>query len=418
MKKQFKFILGAAVVVILAGAGYWFLTQSPEVDVLEIQPGLFRESYSEEGTVVSSDQRDVMTLHTATVSRVWVEEGSRVSEGDILISLEDAEYAFALQEMQAQMRVLDAQLLQLQQSPGSAELEASRLRIEEAREAEQRAQENLDRIERLYEADAVSRVQLDEAKRQMESARFVRKQQEQALLALQEAYQPGRGTREAINAQKQALQAQMDLLRFQQGRFDLTAPLDGVVADVRTEVGAIAGPQHPLLTVFHEDDYRIEVMVLTEDVFQLQIGSPTEIEVSVRGGDRQFSGEVVDISPVARQSQSALGLSEERVKVTVQPQLPEDLILGPGYRVDVSFIRAELPEALTVPQTALFRDNGRDAVLVEEQGRIRVVHVEIGMESRFQAVVEEGLEKGARVVINPSALDLREGDRIRPRSSS
>lgn len=100
---------------------------------------------------------------------------------------------------------------------------------------------------------------------------------------------------------------------------------------------------------------------------------------------------------------SALGVEEQRVWTIVAFTSPraEWLGLGDGYRVEASFVVADLPSVLQVPASALFRDGARWAVYVIDAGRARVRLVQPGISNGLQTQVLAGLTAGERVLRHP-----------------
>jgi HlyD family secretion protein len=99
---------------------------------------------------------------------------------------------------------------------------------------------------------------------------------------------------------------------------------------------------------------------------------------------------------------SALGLEEQRVNVVLDLAEPPPPELGHGYRVDVTIVVREDKEDLRVPATALYRYDDRWAVFAVEDGRARIVEVEIGPSDGTWTAVTNGLGVGATVIAQPS----------------
>ena len=73
------------------------------------------------------------------------------------------------------------------------------------------------------------------------------------------------------------------------------------------------------------------------------------------------------------------GVEEQRVNVIIDLSSPpqEWTRLGHGYQLETLIVLSEQPDALKLPLTALFRDGGRWAVYVSEQGRARLRHLHV-----------------------------------------
>ena len=89
--------------------------------------------------------------------------------------------------------------------------------------------------------------------------------------------------------------------------------------------------------------------------------------------------------------------------------------LGHDYRVMARITTYEEPNALRVPQGALFRRDERWAVFVTRDGRAKIVDVEIGQRNPSLAEVLGGLEEGDQVILHPSDR-VAEGVRVEVRA--
>lgn len=110
------------------------------------------------------------------------------------------------------------------------------------------------------------------------------------------------------------------------------------------------------------------------------------------------------VDPAGFLKVSALGIEEQRVRVTIDFADPPEAwaSLGHDYRVVVHVTTWSAPGALTVPVSALFRKGDQWAVFADENGRAKVVPVSIGHRNSRQAEVLSGLSAGDRVVLHPS----------------
>ena len=412
MKRKWTVIFGVLILLVVVGFAVFQLTQQPEVAVKKAELSNIKVTFTEAGVVVPFQERTVYALHTARVRELLVSEGREVSAGDLMVILDDSELSYTLQEMEAHLSSLDAEKLQLARTPGTAELQSYRNTIEEAKASLATAQQHYDRLEQLYSEGAVAKVELEEGAELVRKATYNLAQQEKALQSLYEAYEVPRGSREAIAAQRKAILARIDLVNYQLANYRITAPISGLVTHVNIEEGGIAGPQTPMLSLFQPDDYRVEARVLTSDIHDIAAGVTVNLLLELRDGDITFPGIVTAISPFAERSLSSLGLEEERVKVTITPELPRDLKVAPGYLLDVQFTIAERTNIIAVPKTALFTYEGEDALLVIADGRTEVRPVKTGLETRLEVVITEGLAEDDLFILNPELSNVAAGTRV------
>ena len=79
----------------------------------------------------------------------------------------------------------------------------------------------------------------------------------------------------------------------------LVAPFAGTVGGVNVEVGELASPQAPILTIGDLSRLRVETKDLSEvDVAQVKVGQAVEVSVDALP-DKKFKGKVVQIAPQA-----------------------------------------------------------------------------------------------------------------------
>jgi HlyD family secretion protein len=127
---------------------------------------------------------------------------------------------------------------------------------------------------------------------------------------------------------------------------------------------------------------------------------------------------VVRVDPAGFLKVSALGIEEQRVRVTIDFGDPPETSasLGHDYRVVVHVTTWSASDALTVPVSALFRNGDQWAVFAEDSGRARIRTIGIGHRNNRAAEVLSGLAAGDRVVLHPSDR-IADGGRIAPRES-
>ena len=412
MKKKWKIVWGAAVVLLVAAFVVTQALQGVEVEVIKVAPRDIARSFSEEGVVKSQEEYTVYSLDRGRVKALPVAEGDRVDEGDLLIALEDEEVSYALAQLEARLEGLAGEELKLTEEPGSAEVERLQLGIVQAQRGLAAAAKKYERVQSLYENEAVSLVELEEAENMLEEAEHHLAEQEKALEVLYESYEAPKGSREIIEAQRSALLSQINLYQYKKDNYRIHAPFTGTVGQIEAEEKEMVGPQAPIMSLFQEEDYLVEARILTRDIYAISEGMAVDLVLERREQDVRFTGEVIAISPYAQDSLSPLGLEEERVKVTILPDVPEDLKIKPGYRLEVEFSTAAQAEALAVPNSALFSYNGEDALLVVEDGRANVRTVITGLETRRDVVIADGLQEGDLVILDPQDKGLTEGARV------
>ena len=164
---------------------------------------------------------------------------------------------------------------------------------------------------------------------------------------------------------------------------------------------AVVLPGAPLVDIGDQSDLEVVADLLSTDAVQIKVNAPVRID---GWGGPPIRGKVVRVDPAGFLKVSALGIEEQRVRVTIDFTDPPELWsrLGHDYRVIVHATIWSADDVLTVPVSALFRKGEDWAVFVVEDGRAQLTPVKIGHRNNRMAEVLEGLAAGRRVVLHPS----------------
>jgi HlyD family secretion protein len=411
LKKKVKLILWASVAVIIISYTLYAYFRPLAAELLEVHPQDLEKSFSEEGTVISYVEQEIHSLGGGKVRELHVSEGTTVAAGELLLDMDTKELELQLAQLEGQLIAARGQQRAALRTPSPAHVEQQSLAIEQAEFLATTARSDYASYQELYAAGAISRKALEEMELRLFEAEKLLSQQKLALDLLLEKITPPPGTAEQFSGLIQSLQAQQALLEHRIGQSSVFAPFHGVIGEVFAEEAAVLPPGAPLLNLFQPDRLRVEVFLLSADMEQVQPGMPVSITYAGGIRDHQFVGKVHAIAPAAVETVSALGLVEQRVKVTVEPAGETD-ILRPGFAVDVQFITHREQGKLAVPETAVFKDNGADALWVVRDGRAVILQVKKGLELDEKVVIEDGLKAGDLVIRNPRLEGLAPGKRI------
>ena len=191
------------------------------------------------------------------------------------------------------------------------------------------------------------------------------------------------------------------------------APASGRVLKITQDSESVVLPGTPLVDIGDPLDLEVVADLLSTDAVQIAIGAPVRID---GWGGPAIKGKVVRIDPAGFLKVSALGIEEQRVRVTIDFADPPEawLRLGHDYRVVVHVSIWSAEDVLTLPVSALFRKGDDWAVFVVDNGRVRATVVKIGHRNNRAAEVLSGLSGGERVVVHPSDR-ISEGTKVTQR---
>ncbi|GMR05286.1 MAG: efflux RND transporter periplasmic adaptor subunit [Thermodesulfobacteriota bacterium] len=184
-----------------------------------------------------------------------------------------------------------------------------------------------------------------------------------------------------------SLMARLESLRVELGKKEIRAPFDGVVLERRVDRGewVEAGGQVARFALFDEVDIIVNV---PQDVVRFV---KTGMEAAVSAGGRVFTGKVTAIVP-----SGDIRTRTFPVKVRVR----NDSFFAEGMDARVSLPRGEKVDAFIVPRDAITSKFGSIVVFVAEEGKARMIPVEVvGYSGLAAGVRGEGLKDGMDVVV-------------------
>lgn len=411
MKKKFKWAIAIFLTVCIIVYSIYSANKPLDVELLEVQPQTVSQTFKEEGIVASATERPIYSVFNGEIKALRVKEGQQVKKGDILIELDSKALEYQKQQLKGQLESIKGQQIQANKSPYSAQVRQQQLVVEETKRQLETSKIEYNRIKSLFESGAASKKELDASSDSVKQLENTLLQQQQALKLIEEQANPLPGTAQYYQGLIESVNAQIKELDYQLSNTKITAPIDGIVKELSVKVGAMATTLSPLLTLTSHNDFEVNVYLLTEDVINVKEGMNVKLVQKRKNGDYTFDGTVKGIAPAAEEKISALGLIEQKVKVSITPdgQAPE---LRSGYALDVHFTTLVQHNKLVVPKTVLFPYENGDALWVKKDGKAVITKVQKGMETDELIVIESGLKAGEKVIKNPQQEGLKQGKRI------
>jgi multidrug efflux system membrane fusion protein len=207
-------------------------------------------------------------------------------------------------------------------------------------------------------------------------------------------------TRIAREAQLEAAQAAVNLVRLDISRLVIRAPFSGVLETDTAEIGTLLGPGDTCATVIDLSEVKVSGFVSEQEVDRIQLGQHATARL-ING--RTIPGTISFLSRVS---------DPETRTYQVEVTLPnQDGSIRDGMTAE---LRIDLPaeEAHRLPQTALtLDDEGRLGVRIAEDGRARFVPVRIVREE-IDGIWVAGLPVQASVIVVGQEF-VRDGGRVK-----
>lgn len=461
MKKLSKKTLGIGLglVIIIGVAAIPGMKTSPEplVDITELSKGELVNSINVSGIVQSNEAHSIYAKENLVVEEVRVEVGDTVKTGDVLAVLDtssvkkDLEKAQVNKESSLVSKANDEEAIQNNIASAKKSLEGARLTLEKqklnyetikqeyeagtnieitnAKGALERAEmelttskKNYENGKVLFEQGFIAQTEYDSyetaynnalinhtnAKESYDKAvENLEKSYKQAGLDLEvaqnsyEAAQVSLESAEQKNTQSytysiQQQDIEMSKMQDKIANAIITAPADGVVTAKNIEVGQM--PSGILFEIENMDQLVVTTYIKEYDIANIVLGQEVILK-SDGTGDKTIKGIVSYIAPTTRKD--TVGTNEFEVEVQVTDK---ESGLKVGMEARMNIILEQQADIFYVSYDALLtNEQGEDAIYIVEDGKVKEVPVEVGMESDVYIEVKAlDLQEGIKVISNPS----------------
>ena len=393
-----RLVLPVLLLALLAGAAYGWLARPKltAVDVLVAKLEDVQSSVVASGRVLAPARVDAGATITGRVQKVAVREGDRVSEGQLLVQLEQAELAAAVTQARA-----------ARERARSRVESVVKLALPTARELQTQSQWNvtiaereLKRSQELLAKGFISQARVDDAERQQEVARS------QLANAKSQVGAQGVHGAEAAQAQSQLAEAEaaLTLAQARLGQTEVRAPAAGVVLERVIEAGDIAQPGRRVMSLALDGPARLIVQVDEKNLPLLNRGSRATAAADAFPNER-FEALIAYISPGV---DAARGTVELRLDIPKPPAF-----LKADMTVAIDIPGPLLKQALLVPAD-MVRQLQSDApfVIVEREGVAARVPVRTGLHMQGREQLTQGVAAGDRLILT---RDIEPGVRVQVR---
>jgi len=306
--RQLLFVAVPLVVLSLAGAGWGLSSLHRGRDVQDLK--LFGN--------VDLRQVDLAFNNSERIVEVNVQEGDLVRAGQVLARLDTGRLRPQADEAAAQVAAQRQVLERLRHGSRPEEIAEARANVESARADAARADQQYARMKRLFDSSsgrAASQQDLDNDRSTLDVAKAKVVLNEKAL-ALAIAGPRSEDVRQA-EAQLQADEARLQLLRQQLADSELIAPAAAAVRSRLMEPGEIASPQRPVFSLAIVNPKWVRAYVPEPDLGKIHPGMVARVSADSFPG-QSFEGWVGFVSPVAEFTPRTVQTTELRTSLVYE----------------------------------------------------------------------------------------------------
>jgi RND family efflux transporter MFP subunit len=313
----------------------------PVTEVVAAQKGKLSSSIQIPGELIPYQQVEIYAKENSFVKKVYVDVGSQVRQGQLLVSMEAPEINSRLSEAQSNIKALQATYIS--------------------------SKANYDR---LYETSktpgTISPNDLDQALARLNSDK----------------------------ARLQGAQAALRAIAATQNYLNITAPFAGVITARNVNPGAYVGPagkgsEAPMFML--QEQKRLRLVVSVPELYTNLLTHQDVVTFNVKSiPDRKFTAQVKRLAGALDEK-----LRSERLEMDVRN---DDKTLLPGMYAEVSIPLPARDSTFIVPKTALVSSTERVFVIRVVNQKAEWVDVKKGRESNDKVEVYGDLNEGDKII--------------------
>lgn len=241
---------------------------------------------------VYADTVDVVPEVSGRIVEMAVHDNQLVKQGDVLMRIDPRTYEANLAKAKASLEALDKQIMLMQRSVdaqqhGADSVEAA---VAKARAAAAQATKTLKRTEPLLAQGFVSAEDVDRARTAQRAAEAdlnaILEQAKQAASAVSGV--------DALQAQRDVVQADIALTELHLEMATVRAPFDGRVVALKTTVGQFASAMKPVFTLIDTNHWYVIANFRETELKNIHSGTPATLRLMSDSG-KTFTGKVDSI---------------------------------------------------------------------------------------------------------------------------
>lgn len=280
-----------------------------------------RNSYIKLSGIVEGKEVEVSSKIPGRIKEIYVDEGDRVKENDIIAVIDSSDYEIQKKQIEAIVESASANLKLLERGARREDIRVAEELLKQAETNLRSAERDWNRAKRLFEEKSITEKQWEDARTKYEFALAQFKQSEENLKKLR------RGVREEeIELAKAKLKEAIAGLEAIEKRIkdcEIHAPLDGIVSVKLRERGEVVNAGTPIVKIINSEKVYIYVYIPEKEIGLIKIGGIAEVRVD-SFPEKKFEGRIVYISPEAEFTPKQIQTEDERTKLVFKTKIEMD----------------------------------------------------------------------------------------------
>jgi multidrug efflux pump subunit AcrA (membrane-fusion protein) len=357
---------------------------------------------STNGKVEPLEYAEVRVDTSGLVRQLPIHLGDTVRKGQLLAELGQPGLADELAAAEARAAQARAELDTLRtggRSGDIAEIDGSLSRLRVQRES---AIRNADGLDRLVKLNAATKFEADQARqtvRELDAQIQALTQKRTSLVGI--------GDVASAEARLRETEANIQLARTHIGRNMIYAPMAGTIYSLAARPGAYLNAGDSITSIGKLDPVRVRVYVDEPELGRVDAGEPVRITWDALPG-KEWTG------MVEKRPGQVVALGTRQVGETLCTIGNPGRELLPGTNVNAFVLTQVVQHALTIPKTAVRRENGVGVYVLDgATNTVKWLLVKTGASTALRVEVTSGLKEGD-LVAQPTDQAIKAGDRVSP----
>ena len=437
MTKTTKIVLGVLTLAIIGGGVAAGIRYSKR-DLVTVQTGIATRGDLSSIVTASGEikPRNYINLGAnaqGPIRELFVHEGDRVRKGQVVARIERIQPQAELEMQRAAVAsaVADAAASEASLRVQDQAIVTAQASIDRAKSDLDLAGSNFDRISQLYKQQLIARQEYEQSQASLRS--FEAAGREVAARLAQAQAQRAQMSAQLASVQRRIPQAEANQRRVTDvlAKFDVVAPIDGVVTNLPVRMGetVVPGIQNSsastVMTIADMSLITAEVKADESDIVSIEVGQQATVTIEALQG-RTFHGKVIEIGNTAILRSSGVAASQSLTSSTEAKDFKVVIALDfppaemrPGLSCTAKIVTATKKNVLSIPIQALTVRTQRQleadtnapstgASNAELQGafvvrnkRAEFVVLDTGISGQNEIEVKKGLNGDEEIVIGP-----------------
>lgn len=339
------------------------------------------------GTIEPKSSTTISPSIAGQIVQVYVEEGSSVKYGDILVKVDDSQLRASLETAQKKLETLNTNYNYLVNEINDFyETNPLLKQLETAESNYEYLKNEKSNYESLYEEGAIPKTTFDKLVQETNNAYL---KLEELKATTQNTYDNLVHEKDMASKQMEELNSSINELNVKIQDTVIKAPISGVVKMIEGDVGDLAVVGKPLVAIDDNKELIVKVNVSERDINRIFVGSKGALKISGLEGEINtvVSKIVPNVNPNTR-----IGLIE------LGPiQNEKSAMLFSGNSAEVEIIVNEAKDKLIIPKNSIKNLNSKDIVYLYMDGIVKETEITTGITVGESTEVTKGIKEGDKI---------------------